>query len=383
MPATTYMVVDPRRDHSLRVPRPDLSVTLGVPNPCNGCHADRSATWAAQTVAAWYGHVPSGFQQFADALSAGARDAPGAEGQLTALVADTRQPAIARASAIALIGARLSPATLPAVEHALGDASPLVRAAAVRALAQIDPAARATMLWRSLDDPVRAVRVAAASAMTGAIDAASPTVRAAFERARTELVATYELAGDRPESHVSLATLYADEHDLDRAETELRRALAIDPSFVPASVNLAELYRVRGREDDAETTLRQAIARVPGASALRYALGLVLVRRQRMPEALAELSAAAHDGTDDAQRGYVYAVALHDTGDTRGARRELERVLEHHPYDRSSLVALVTYLRDAGDLRAALRFAEQLETLEPADATVRATAAELRGRLPR
>ncbi len=29
MPTTTYMVVDPRHDHSLRVPRPDLSVTIG------------------------------------------------------------------------------------------------------------------------------------------------------------------------------------------------------------------------------------------------------------------------------------------------------------------------------------------------------------------
>ena len=33
MPATTYMVVDPRHDHSLRIPRPDLSVKLGRRTP--------------------------------------------------------------------------------------------------------------------------------------------------------------------------------------------------------------------------------------------------------------------------------------------------------------------------------------------------------------
>ena len=38
MPHRTYMDVDPRRDHSLRVPRPDLSVRLGTPNACSGCH---------------------------------------------------------------------------------------------------------------------------------------------------------------------------------------------------------------------------------------------------------------------------------------------------------------------------------------------------------
>ena len=39
MPTTTYMVVDPRHDHSLRVPRPDLSLSLATPNACNGCHS--------------------------------------------------------------------------------------------------------------------------------------------------------------------------------------------------------------------------------------------------------------------------------------------------------------------------------------------------------
>ena len=51
MPTKTYMVVDVRRDHSFRVPRPDLSVALSTPNACTQCH---SAEWAAQTVAGWF-----------------------------------------------------------------------------------------------------------------------------------------------------------------------------------------------------------------------------------------------------------------------------------------------------------------------------------------
>ena len=58
MPARTYMVVDPRRDHSLRVPRPDLSAALGTPNACTGCHRDRPAQWAADRVKAWGGTRP-------------------------------------------------------------------------------------------------------------------------------------------------------------------------------------------------------------------------------------------------------------------------------------------------------------------------------------
>jgi predicted CXXCH cytochrome family protein len=54
MPARTYVVVDPRRDHSMRVP-PDLSSSPGSPNACTQCHADRKADWAAAAMDKWYG----------------------------------------------------------------------------------------------------------------------------------------------------------------------------------------------------------------------------------------------------------------------------------------------------------------------------------------
>ena len=111
-PATTYMVVDPRHDHSFRIPRPDLSVKLGIPNACNRCHQDRSAEWAAEQVQKWYGQSPlPGHQQFAEALHAGHIEAAGAQELLRALLKDLDQPAIARASGAALLGERLDPKT--------------------------------------------------------------------------------------------------------------------------------------------------------------------------------------------------------------------------------------------------------------------------------
>ena len=53
MPTRTYMVIHPRHDHSMRIPRPDLTVTLGTPNACNACHTDKSAQWAADAVRTW------------------------------------------------------------------------------------------------------------------------------------------------------------------------------------------------------------------------------------------------------------------------------------------------------------------------------------------
>ncbi len=77
MPATTFMGVDRRHDHSFRIPRPDLTVKLAVPNACNACHEDKDASWAVETVEKWYGQKPKGYQQFASVLQAGRQQCVG------------------------------------------------------------------------------------------------------------------------------------------------------------------------------------------------------------------------------------------------------------------------------------------------------------------
>ncbi len=243
-----------------------------------------------------------------------------------------------------------------------------MRRAAVHVLAEADPRPRAQQVAPRLDDPVRAVRLEAAAALAGVPPDAVPSAsRGALDRATAELVAALALNGDRPDAHLSLAALYARQGAPDRAEAELQRALSIDPAFAPAAVNLADLYRTQGRDAAAEAILRDAVARTPRDPSLRHALGLVLVREHRLPEAIEALGAAARLGPDQPRYGYVHAVALHDAGRRPEALRELADVLRHHPYDRDSLAAAVAFHREAGDLRSALSFAEQLAALDPED----------------
>ena len=122
MPTRTYMVVDPRRDHSMRIPRPDLSVSLGTPNACNGCHADKSPQWAADQVKSWHGALDPGFQRFAEALQAGTVGAPGAREQLLVLANDDSNPGIARASAVSRLDRIVNPAERESLRRLLHDA---------------------------------------------------------------------------------------------------------------------------------------------------------------------------------------------------------------------------------------------------------------------
>jgi predicted CXXCH cytochrome family protein len=372
MPETTYMRVDARRDHSLRVPRPDQTASLGVPNPCSGCHEERSPRWAAQQIALWTGREPGGFQRFAEALAA--RD-----GQLVLVARDTTHPELARATAIAALGERLDPLRLGAVREGLVDASALVRRAALEALATLPPAERARLAAPLLDDPLRVVRMEAASAAADApAGALSPVQSASFARAAAEYEAAQRMHAERPEHRTNLATFFARRGRAADAEREFRAAVSLAPPYPPAWVNFADLLRQLGREAEAEQLLRAGLAELADAAALHHALGLALVRAGRSAEALRELEAAARLAPDDTRFGYVHAVALQSAGESERALAELDRVLAKRPRDSELLGAAATISREAGQRARAIAYAERLVEAAPWDAAARSLLEELR-----
>jgi predicted CXXCH cytochrome family protein len=378
MPAKTYMVVHERRDHSFRVPRPDLSASLGTPNACTQCHKDRSAGWAAKSVAAWF---PNGRQtqpHYGTALQAGRSGGADAERQLDALILDTDQPPMARASALPLLPRYASSASAPAIAAAVADPDPLVRAGAARALGPAAPAAIVRSTLPLLRDPVRAVRTEAARALSGVDPRSIPAdQRAALEAAEDELVAAELVNADRPETHLNLGLLDTRRARPNDAEAEYNTALRLDPNFVPAMMNLADLDRMRGQDAQGEVLLRKALAIDPGNADVTHSLGLVLVRQHNYAEALPLLRKATELAPDNARYGYVYAIALNSTGEPQQARRLLEQLHQQHPSDPDVLVALVTTARSAGDLPAALMHARELERLYPGNPQIRMLVLDL------
>jgi predicted CXXCH cytochrome family protein len=376
MPARTYMVVDPRRDHSFRVPRPDLSVTLGTPNACTGCHRDRPPQWAADRVAAWGGpHREAGF---AAALDAARRGRPEAAPALTALATDPGQPAISRATALAHFPEFWTAAMAKAVESALGDGDALVRMVALQAAGALPPERRAPLAAPLLRDPIRAVRLAAVQTLAGGHTALADGPRADFECGVSELVQSELVNADRPEAHLNLANLYGRLGRPADAESELRTALWLDPAFIPALVNLADLLRTQGRDADGERFLEQALRAAPDNAEALHALALLRVRQTRLADAVDLLRRAARARPDAPRFAYVYAVALHDTGRARDAITVLEGAHHQRPADRDILTALATYLGERGDVKQALAYAEKLAALDPTDGAARTLVETLR-----
>ncbi|MEO8603319.1 MAG: tetratricopeptide repeat protein [bacterium] len=357
----TYMQIDARRDHSLRVPRPDLSLTLGTPNACNDCHRDQSPQWAADRVAQWYGPRRRQTWHYGQSLQAGRTARPDAELQLIRAIQDASVPAIARATAVSLLAPYLGPRSLPALQAATRDSDPLVRRAAAETADALDTSARLATAAPLLDDPILTVRLAAFTTLLEVpSNALSPAQAAAMARVAEQYRAVQRFNADRAESWSNLGILAMHDGEAAAARSDFDTAIRLQPSFVPAYVNLADLERGQGDEAAAEATLRRALVANPDAAALHHALALSLVRQQRRDEAVAALRRAVELAPDESRYAYVLAVALHDTGDAPGALAVLRRATAARPAERDVLMALLQYSAEAGDDAGALAAARML-----------------------
>jgi predicted CXXCH cytochrome family protein len=382
MPLATYMVVDRRHDHSLRVPRPDLSSKLGTPNTCNTCHADKSAQWAADAIERWHGPERKGFQNYAEAFQASWTDRADAAALLAMVAASPTTPAIVRASALSELQSRVTPASIELARKRFADSDPTVRIGALDMLDGLPGNRIWPLVAPLLSDPSRGVRIRAVSVLAAVPTANQPASdRAAFERAAAEFIAAQQFNADRPEARSTLGNFYARRGLTSDAEPEYKAALRLNPQYAPAAVNLADLYRQLGRDGDGERVLRAAMGGSHPDAALNYALGLTLTREKRTDDALAEFRTATELEPDRSRYAYVYAVALHSSGHPDEAMKVLKDNLARHADDRDTLLALVTFNRDAGETGAALDYAEQLSRIAPNDSDMARLAADLRARL--
>jgi predicted CXXCH cytochrome family protein len=373
MPARTYMTVDPRRDHGFRVPRPDLSEATDAPDACTGCHDDRDAVWAAQTIAEWYGEDRRREPHFGEAIALGRRGAPGARDALSALATDAEKPAIARATAVELLRQFVDARSAETVAAAAQDGDPLVRMAAMQALGAFPPDARADIAAPLLDDPLRAVRIAAARALAPVpSEAFLGDRRAPYQRAVDEYIDSELAVAERPESHLNLGLYWSEHGDAEASEAAYRRALELDPDFTPALINLAELYRATGRSEEEAMLLERAGEANPEDASVLHALGLLRVRQKRYDEALALLEKAAEAAPENSRFAHVYAVALDSMGRPEEAKAFRADALARDPYDVDLLGATLQQLLKDRDLYRARQIVDRLIALRPDDAELRA-----------
>lgn len=352
MPETKYMQRDPRRDHGFTSPDPRLTIDLGIPNACNGCHADKDAQWADAWTVKWYSNrmdrvsrhrayavtrAWNGDPKVADDLLrlATAEQIPAWRAALLGLLAPwadrpdvfarmasetTNTNALVRAAAArALAGNRLATPVLQPLQQ---DALRLVRLDAVWSdpgigrMSESQVAEVNAYLANVSDQPAGALRRAEFELQRGhAADAEKWARRAALwdpsaapqhalgrilhalgksQEGLEAMVRATEMAPQEAGFHFDLALLYA---ELDRgadAMASLRKSVAADPRFGRAWYNLGLSQASFDQLDEAIKSLQKAGGLMPDSPEPPYARATILLRQGRTAEARAAAELALH-----------------------------------------------------------------------------------------
>jgi len=326
MPAKKYMVVDARRDHSLRVPRPDLSLKLGTPNACTGCHLDPNKSgpwddypkrleaahggndeakkelreldrWSSERVRAWFGEKRRNPPHYALTLAAAIRGeledgAPQKEDRREELneiaarlvkLAKQRKDVgpIVRASAISRFGGYLSPSQMTNIEAAnktaLKDGDASVRLAATHNL-MVFYGASTSDIWNfgKLNRQERQTIVARSFVPLRefALPLLEDPVRAVrFEAARALATVPKEFFQTEEQQRIR--------HVL----SELKLGYLDSGDRAPAQLMLAQLYASHRRLEDAEQAYRTALSRQDSYIPARTGLADLYLYQEKYAEA--------------------------------------------------------------------------------------------------
>lgn len=380
MPGQSYMGVHFRRDHSLRVPRPDLTAALGVPNACSaaGCHADKPATWIQASYDTWYGKKRK--PHYGTVLAAGRRRAPEAEAELVLLSQDPLRPSVVRATAVDSLASYPGPAARGAVERALADPEPLVRATAAQRLPADDPERSARLLAPLLSDPARAVRSEAAARLAGApAQRLTEAQRKVHAAALDEHVGGQRFMSDLPSGPYNLGNLSAALGQSAEAERQYRRALEIDNQFFMAKANLAMLLAAGGRLGEAEGLFREALAVQPRHAGISFNLGLLLAEAGKRDEAEKMLRAALEAEPRMAPAAFNLALLvgerrLSEAVSLARTAAALQPEVAHYAW------TLAFFRARSGDLKGAAETLEELLKAHPEHADARRLLAEVSAR---
>ena len=347
MPVTTYMVVDDRRDHSIRIPRPDLSAASGAPNACNKCHTDKSLNWAVQNFTAWYAQTLPKEKTYGELMNNISKFNTESESSLYTLLTSGQYPAIIKAAAIDRYTVFSSGRIIEQVLNLSGSSDPLLRLNALRAINNL-PAERIIPLAAPLlSDPVKAIRNESVYVLAPFAAQLNTDTRAVFETALKEYIAVQESLSHRPEGFLNKGIILAQTGKQKEAERVYLQGINLYPKFIALYANLADLYRADNNESASKIYLGKALSIQPDNADLHYSLGLWFVRKKDIPSGMAELKKAASINPSGASIIYGYAVSLYSTGKTDEAIAVLEKYISVNGNNPQILDGLISICQDA------------------------------------
>ncbi|WP_305986129.1 cytochrome c3 family protein [Roseibium sp. MMSF_3544] len=265
----TYMGIDGRRDHSFRIPRPDVSARIGTPNACTDCHNDNTPEWAAEEIERRFPYSLKRTPHFGEVFAIARNGSQELADDLLSIARQATYPAIVRATALDLLLRTPDSKTLEQAADLLDDPDPLVRASAVTLQRHAPPEISARHIVSALEDPSKAVRIAAARQLLTLQRGQVPEESVgAAQRATREWQSSLAAKSDFPETHMVLGGTALAMRNTAAAVSAFEEVTWLDPQLVEAWVYLVRLHLAQDNFAEAEFALQRALSLNPGEETL-------------------------------------------------------------------------------------------------------------------
>jgi tetratricopeptide (TPR) repeat protein len=363
MPGKYYMGNDFRRDHSFRVPRPDLSLKNGTPNACAGCH-EKDDKWAWEAFQRLYGAVDS--THFSEKLAPGIMGQPKAHTGLLELINDETQVEIARASAVKALSNYNPENFIDDYISWLNDKSPLVRGATVDVLSEINNTDYVSSFLPLLNDPKRSIRIKAFYGLGGLSENQVPEkYNEVYQRVKKEFFTHLNTNSDFVGGRIKKANYYLKKGDLQEGIEGYESALKMDNINNQARFNLANLYYNNGNFDKSEAAFKTIIKQEPGFGPTYYSLALLFSEQERNGEAIALLNKANKIMPDNIRVYYNLSLLYDKIKEHNLAEKALINGLKIENNNESILYALAFHYYKYGQIDKAKNIAIRLIQLYP------------------
>lgn len=366
MPSRTYMVNDPRRDHSFRIPRPDLSLKIGIPNACTKCHPDKSIQWADDAFRKWYGNKYRDSLHFGEVFFSAMNHDYSSINNLIKIIDDKKYPEVIRASAVYYLRFLPVEAAINKIVKSAYDQSDLVRLSALSVLSAYFPNEGINAGFDNLDNTQRSIRLAAFDILkqhnsNNFSESNRTRINKSFEEYSRYITFNYDVSA----SHQDLASYYLTNNKIDYAIISYENAVKADVNNPVSYINLADVYRMNKMDERCESVLRNALNRFPDNAGVLHAYGLLLIRKKRIDEAMEYIKKSAYAESASARFKYVYAIGLHTQGKSTEAVKVLNEAFKDAPFDTDIITGLATILHETGDKKEAVKYADMLVSYHP------------------
>ena len=367
-----YMVNDFRRDHSFRVPRPDLSIKYGTPNACIGCHEDKDNEWAWEQFKKNHGEPKN--KHFSDLLAPGLLgDEHGLEA-LQELVSDTIYPEITRASAVRGMENYLHSNSISSLINFLNDDSPLVRGAALDVLGNIEVSQEYLInLLPLLEDKKRSVRVKVFFALSAFDELLIPEEhKETYGKVKKEFEIYLNSISDFVGGRIKRANYHLKKGDLDAAIRGYESAIELDGINNLARTTLANLYYRNGQIEEAEKAFKTIIEQEPEYGPTYYSYGLLLAEINKIPEAIEQLTIATSYMPENTRVYYNLSLLYDKINDLKKAESTVVKGLKQNTNSEDLLYMLAYIYSKDNQKEKAINITKRLVELYPNNQNYRA-----------